>query len=226
MLFSWLATRTSEGYKKSIARVAVGSLLCVSVFFLLTATIRELESVRTFDRQMVDLKHRAAISDSSLRQRLGGLSLETILIAENLVSVEARKSAKARLVQFRALIAERATMRKKWSSELQQIIAAMPIEEARNSARAGVDAHHEESAHWAAEMDQAQLQLADAYEAIVDWCERQGANLVTQDHQFKLSTSVQEAELETLLATLRKAEERENETVSRMQIVQGRAERG
>ena len=100
---------------------------------------------------------------------------------------------------------------------LYRIIAAIPDEDIRRSARAGLNARHEESVRSAKEMDRAQLQLANAYEAIADWCEREGKRLTVQDNQLRLSTPAQQTQLNSLLSALDAAAKREDETVSQIE---------
>lgn len=152
--------------------------------------------------------------EAQLGQRFRSLPLGNVLIPVNLVTSKRRASGKATLKQFRALIAERAATREAGSIELQEIIAAIPDEDIRRSARAGLNARHEESVGSAKEMDQAQLQLANAYEAIVDWCEREEKRLTVHDNQLSLSTPAQQTQLNSLLSALDAAEKREDETVA------------
>ena len=69
-------------------------------------------------------------------------------------------------------------------------------------------------------MDQAQLQLANAYDAILNWCEIEGKRLTVQENQLRLSTQVQQTQLNSLLSTLDAAEKWEDATLSRMEDIQ------
>lgn len=174
---------------------------------------------------MTELQRGVAAKDAEWRQRFGNLSIDNVLLPHKLVTPEGRASGKATLKQFRALIAERAARRKDSSIKLQKLIVAIPSEGVRDSARAGVNAHHEASVKSADEMDQAQLQLADAYDAILNWCEGEGKSLTVQENQLRLSTPAQQHQLDSLLSILDAAEKREDETVSRMQDIQRKSQR-
>lgn len=187
--------------------------------------VEEQDSLKNFTRQATELQRGVSAKDAEWRQRFGSLSIDNVLLPPKLVTPEGRASGKATLKQFRALVAERAARRKDSSIKLQQLIAAIPNEDVRNSARAGVNAHHEESVKSAEEMDQAQLQLADAYEAIINWCEGEGKSLRVQENQLRLSTPAQQNQLNSLLSTLDSAVKREDETVSRVEDIQRKSQR-
>jgi len=185
----------------------------------------EQESLEKFSRQVSKLQQGMSAKEAQWQQRFSSLPMGNVLVPDNLVAPEGRASGKATLKQFRALIAERAATREAGSIELQEIIAAIPDEDIRRSARAGLNARHEESFRSAKEMDQAQLQLANAYEAIVDWCEREGKRLTVQDNQLSLSTPAQQTQLNSLLSALDAAEKREDESVSQMEGIRQRSQR-
>jgi hypothetical protein len=88
-----------------------------------------------------------------------------------------------------------------------------------------VRAHHEESVRNADEMDEAQLQLANVYEAILNWCDREGKGLAVRGNQLRLSTSAQQTQLDSLLSALDAAEKRENDTVSRIEEMRRKSQR-
>jgi hypothetical protein len=178
------------------------------------------ESIRNFTRQMIELQRSASAKDAEYKQRFSALSIPDVLLPARLVTPEGRASGRATLQQFRALIAERAALRQDASARMQQLIAAMPDADLRNSVRAGVNASHNESAKWAEDMDQAQLQLADAYDAILDWCEGEGKRLKVENDRLRLSTPAQQTQLQSLLAALQAAATREHDTVARMQALQ------
>ena len=188
-------------------------------------TVEEQDSLKNFIRQGSELQRVASAKDAEWRQRFGGLSIDNVLLPHKLVSPEGRASGKATLKQFRALIAERAARRKNLSFQLQQLVAAIPDDDVRDGARAGINAHHDESVKSAEEMDQAQLQLADAYDAILNWCEVEGKSLSVQEKQLMLSTPVQQNQLNSLLSKLEAAVKREDETVSRVEDIRRRSQR-
>lgn len=187
--------------------------------------VEEHDSLKNFTRQATELHRDVSAKDAEWRQRFGSLFIDEVLLPHKLATPEGRASGKATLEQFRALIAERAARRKDSSIKLQQIILGIPNEDIRDSARAGVNAHHEESVKSAEEMDQAQLQLADAYNAIINWCEGEGDSLRVQENQLRLSTPAQQNQLNSLLSTLDAAEKREGETVSRVEDIQRKSQR-
>jgi hypothetical protein len=200
----------------------------LGIAMIMTACSRpseEQDSLKNFARQASELQQGLSAKGAEWEQRLGSLSMGDVLLPDKLVTPEGRASGRATLKQFRALIAERAATRKDASIKLQQIIAAIPDEEVRDSARAGVNAHHEESVKSAQDMDQAQLQLADAYDAIINWCEGEGKRLTAKENQLSLSTPAQQTQLDSLLAKLKAAEKRENEAVSRMEDLQRKSQR-
>lgn len=185
----------------------------------------EQESLKNFAGQMAELQRGVAADEAEWKQRFSSLSMGNVLLPSNLVTPHGRASGKETLKEFRALIAERADRRKDASNKLQQIIAGIPNKDIRDSARAGVNAHHEEAVNSAEEMDRAQLQLADAYDAIINWSEREGRSLTVQENQLRLSTPVQQNQRESLLSTLKAAEKREDLIVSRMEDIQRKAQR-
>jgi hypothetical protein len=201
---------------------------CLGITVLIAACSRSPEnnnSLNSFARQATELEQAVYAKGAKLEERLGGLAIGDVLLPDRLVTPEGRASGKATLEEFRTLIAERAAIRNDASIQLQRIIAAIPDSDIRDSARAGVRDHHEESVRNADEMDEAQLQLANAYEAILNWCEREGKSLIVQENQLRLSTSAQRTQLESLLSALDAAEKRENETVSRIEEMRRRSQR-
>jgi hypothetical protein len=185
----------------------------------------EQKSLKNFAGQMAEFQRGIAADEAEWKQRFSSLSMGNVLLPSNLVTTQGRASGKETLKQFRTLIGERADRRKDASNKLQQIIAGIPNEDIRDSARTGVNAHHEESVKSAEEMDRAQLQLADAYEAVINWSEREGRSLTVQENQLRLSTPVQQNQLDSLLSNLKEAEKREDLTVSRMEDIQRKAQR-
>ena len=185
----------------------------------------EQESLKTFVRQLAELQQGVSAEEAEWKQRLSSLSMENVLLPSNLVTPQGRASGKQKLKQFRALIAERADRRNVRSNKFQQIIEGIADVDMRDSARAGRNAHHEESVKAAAELDQSQLQLANAYDAILNWCEREGKGLTEQANQLRLSTPVQQTQLDSLLATLKAAETRETVAVWRMEDLRHKAQR-
>ena len=135
----------------------IGLLVTAAVMAACSRAPDRQESIQTFTRQMIELQRSAAVKDAEYKQRFSTLSIPDVLLPAKLVTPEGRASGRATLKQFRALIAERAALRKDASTRVQQLIAAIPDDELRNSARAGVNASHNESAKWAEDMDQAQL---------------------------------------------------------------------
>lgn len=200
----------------------------LGVLVLIAACSRapeERESLRNFTGQVAELQRGFSAKEVEWTQRFSSLPMGSVLLPNNLVTPQGRTSGKETLKQFRTLITERADRRKDASNKLQQIIAAIPNKDIRDSASAGVNARHEESVKAAEEMDQAQLQLANTYETIINWCEREGKSLTVQDNQLKLSTQAQQTQLDFLLSTLRAAEKWEDETVSRMESIQRESQR-
>jgi antitoxin component of MazEF toxin-antitoxin module len=191
--------------------------------FLPVSRVRD--SDRLLMKQMIELRQRTAIKEAEFMQRFARLPLDTELQADHLVTPEGRASGRATLNQLRALVAERAAQRSDTWTELRQIIAAMPDAGGRSSAFAGANVNHGQSLKRAVELDQSQVQLADAYEAVIDWCEGQGKRLTAANNQLIVTTPTQRTQLGTLVAAVRKAEQRENETVTRGQYHQQKFER-
>lgn len=185
----------------------------------------ERESFKNFLVQSAELQRDVSAKEVEWRQRFTSLPMGNVLLPKNLVTPQGRALGKATLEQFRALIAERAANRKDASNKFRQAIAAIPNKDVRESVRAGADAHHRESVKSAEEMDQAQLHLANAYDAILNWCEEEGVRLKVKENQLKLSTPAQQAQLDSLLSTLEAAEKREDESVSRMEDIQRQSQR-
>lgn len=225
MLVGWSATRESGSHKKACALLLVGLSFCTAEFFSLAASIREHTGVKAFYQQMVELKRQMALRDADFNRRMAGVPLGDVLQADNVVSLEGRTAGRATLAQFRALIAEREAARTAVTAGFRQLIDAVPSGDVKESARAGMNANHPENAKLAADLDQAQYQLADIYSAILDWCDKEAANLTLKDHQLQLSTALQETELNALLGVLRNAELREDEALGRVQAVGERGQR-
>lgn len=183
------------------------------------------ERARLFVKQMIELKQRTSAKEAAFLQRFARLPMDAVLDADHLVTPEGRASGRATLNQLRAMVAERAALRNDASAELREIIATVPDARDRNYALASANANHAQSVKWADEMDQSQLQLADAYEAIIDWCEGQGKSLTAVNNQLGAMTPRQRTQLDSLLDTVSKVEQRENEHVTRAENNQQKSER-
>lgn len=186
---------------------------------------RQAESLDLLNTQLIALRKRANAEDDAIVRRLETLPMATALSAEQLITAQGRAGARATLNEFRAIIADRASMRQQRTIEGERMINAIPDARMRESARAGAHAQRDEHAAWARDLDLAQGQLADAYDTIVNWCESEGNRLKVKNKQFVLSSAAQQAQLDALLASLQKAERREEETVTRLQKLAQKTER-
>jgi hypothetical protein len=220
---AWLATRKMSAQAKANGKIVAGILLCLVVANNVLKATHETEEAKAFLVKAIEFQERQIAKVTALNKRFEKLPMASILTPENVTTSTGRRAGKATVAQLRALIAERNSMLEAHMVEMQKIVDSMPSDAMKRGAMGPIERDKEPTRKMYADLASTQTAVADALDAILDWCAAQGATLRMHNRQLVFATVEQQTELQALVAKLSKAEEEDTKVTGQAQTTQMKA---
>lgn len=196
---AWLITLKLSLRTKVYGRVAVGLLLCLNMSAKLSNDIRDHDESKAYAVQLAQARHQHA-AFAEVLQRYEHLDLSEVLTPTALTTAHGIANGRAAMARYHRLLAERQTLLNSLVESMDRAAAVSPDlsnEATRGPAPVDVAVYASFDAHEPA--------VARAMDAILDWASAQQGRLKQHNGEYVFANASQEAEMDSLLASLDEA---------------------
>lgn len=221
---TWLATRKNSDMAKGIGRLITGILLCVVVGSNLATSLGEEKAAKAFLKESLENNAKQERSFAELGARFDKLGdVSSVMTSTALVNPGELANARAVLAQFRALVAERKALLRANLADSEHFIRTKSSPGAmREGALAAFPAKRDETLRLYADLDVAQIELADSYTAILDYAASQMGKVNITNGRLMFTSQQQMTTFQGLSERAAKAQTRLNEVVVAANAARGK----
>ena len=159
-----------------------------------------------------------------LNERFTRIDLSAVLTPANVTTPAGIAGGRAKVAQFKELIAARDALLKKNFEDIRQLVDGLPEGETKTGAQATVGKRRDDTIRVFRDLTKAQLVHLDLVGQILDWCAAQGSKLKTAGGQLLYTSAEQGNELQAMLDKLTVAEATANKAFEVASALEQRAE--